>query len=165
MTLTELPNDIDTLKHLVLNKHQQVIDREVLLADREERLADREVLLADRDAQLAAHREQIEERDAQLDDREARIKELESQLAYLKHKLFGKRSEKIDPKQLLLFKELQSQMEALQEEADREEITYQRRKGHGRKRLPDDLPVENVEYPLEDTVCPCCGESMSRIGE
>jgi len=136
MTLTELPNDIDTLKHLVLESHQKVIDRDARLADR----------------------------DAQLDDREARIKELESQLAYLKHKLFGKRSEKIDPAQLLLFKELQSQMEALQEEAEREEITYQRRKGHGRKPLPDDLPVENVEYPLEDTACPCCGESMRPIG-
>jgi transposase len=137
MTLTELPNDIDTLKHLVLESHQKVIDRDARLADRDE----------------------------QLEDREARIKELESQLAYLKHKLFGKRSEKIDPKQLLLFKELQSQMEALQEEAEQEEITYTRRKGHGRKPLPDDLPVEDVEYPLEDTACSCCGESMSRIGE
>jgi transposase len=158
MTLTELPNDIDTLKHLVLETHQKVVDRDAVIAERD-------VLLADRDAQLATHREQIEERDAQLDDREARIKELESQLAYLRHKLFGKRSEKIDPEQLLLFKELQSQMEVLQKEAEHEEITYTRRKGHGRKPLPDDLPVENVEYPLEDTVCPCCGESMSRIGE
>ncbi len=130
MTICELPNDIEALKHLVIATHQQVVDRE-----------------------------------AQLADREARIKELQSQIAYLKRTLFGQRSEKIDPQQLLLFRELQSQVEALQEEAEQEEVHYTRRKGHGRRPLPDDLPVEEVVYPLENTDCPCCGESMGRIGE
>ena len=151
MTLTELPNDIDSLKQLVLDTHQQVLEREDKIATHQ--------------AQIAQREQEIAERDEWLAEREAQIKELQSQLAYLKHKLFGQRSEKIDPAQLLLFKELQAQVEALAEEVEHEEITYTRRKGHGRKPLPDDLPVEEVEYPLEDTDCPCCGEPMQTIGK
>jgi hypothetical protein len=29
----------------------------------------------------------------------------------------------------------------------------------GRRPPPDNLPVEEVEYPLEDTGCACCGET------
>ncbi len=46
-----------------------------------------------------------------------------------------------------------------------EEITYTRQKGHGRRPLPDNLPTEDVEYPLEDSDCPCCGDAMHKIGE
>lgn len=138
MTIGELPNDIDTLKHLVLATHQQVVER---------------------DQQLAQQAEQLTESDAE-------IKALESQIAYLKHKLFGRRGEKIDPQQLLLFNELTAKAEALrQQQAETEEITYTRRKGHGRQALPDGLPVEEIEYPLEDTSCPCCGDPMNVIGQ
>jgi uncharacterized protein (DUF3084 family) len=74
MTLTELPNDIDALKQLVLDKHRQV---------------------GDRDEQINSHREQIAERDERLAAQEEELKALQSQLAYLKHKLFGRRSEKV----------------------------------------------------------------------
>lgn len=151
MTIGELPNDIDTLKHLVLATHQQVVER-----DRE---------LAQRDQRIAQHEEQIAQQDKQLAECDAEIKALEWQIAYLKHKLFGRRGEKIDPQQLMLFNELTAKAEALRrQQAKTEEITYTRRKGHGRNVLPDDLPVEEVEYPLEDTSCPCCGEQMSIIG-
>ncbi len=148
MTAIELPNDINALKDLVLEKHQQMVERD-------ERIASRESQIADRDERIA--------------ERETQIKELQAQLAWFKNKIFGKRSEKIDPKQLLLFNELQAQLEALQKEyegkEETEEITYTRKKGHGRKPLPDNLPTEDVEYPLEDSDCPCCGDAMRRIGE
>ncbi|MFH1417339.1 MAG: IS66 family transposase [Planctomycetota bacterium] len=102
--------------------------------------------------------------DEQLAAQEEELKTLQSQLAYLKHKLFGRRCEKIDPRQLLLFKELQARIDALQEKIEHEEITYRRRKGHGRRPLPDDLPAEDVVYPPERTDCPCCGEPMHPIG-
>jgi transposase len=137
MTLIELPNDIDSLKQLVL----------------------------DREAQIAKHDAEVADRDEKLAEREAQIKDLESQLAWLKRRLFGKRGEKIHPNQLLLFKELQAQLASLQEEQETEEISYTRRKGHGRRLLPDDLPTEDVEYPLENSNCPCCGDPMRRIGE
>jgi transposase len=150
MTLTELPNDIDTLKQLVLDTHQQVVDRNEQIISHQEQITD--------------HLQQIAERDERLAEQEEELKSLQSQLAYLKHKLFGRRSEKIDPKQLLLFKELQDRIDELQEKIEHEEITYKRRKGHGRRPLPDDLPAEDVVYPPESTDCPCCGESMQQIG-
>ena len=143
MTLPELPNDLDTLKRLVLDTHQQVVDRDEVITD---------------------HLRKIAERDERLAEQEDEIKALQSQLAYLKHKLFGPRSEKIDPQQLLLFKELQARIDALQEKVEHEELTYQRRKGHGRRPLPDDLPAEDVVYPPESTDCPCCGKPMQQIG-
>lgn len=41
-----------------------------------------------------------------------------------------------------------------------------RRKGHGRRPLPDHLPRERVEYDLAEPekVCPCCGKTRVRIG-
>ncbi len=119
-----------------------------------------------KDLVLESHH-RVLERDTQIEERDTQIKELQSQLAYLKHKLFGRRGEKIDAAQLLLFKEMTAQVEALQEEQAQmahEEITYTRRKGHGRKPLPDGLPTEDVEYPLENTECPCCGDPMHTIG-
>jgi len=150
MTLTELPSDIDTLKQLVINTHQQVIDRDEQIAQRDEQIAEQTQQLTDRDEWLV--------------ERESEIKDLQSQIAYLKHKLFGRRGEKMDPQQLLLFHELKAKAEALQQEVEQEEICYTRRKGHGRNPLPDNLPVEEVEYPLENTACPCCGGSMQAIG-
>lgn len=165
MKTCELPNDIETLKHLVLETHQTVVDREERLAaqreeieERDARIAQYEEYISDRDARITQHEEHISERDAT-------IKKLQSQLAFLKHKLFGRRGEKLDPAQLLLFKELTDQVEALQEEAELEQISYKRRKPHGRKPLPDDLPSEDIVYPPEHTDCPCCGEAMRNIGD
>ena len=134
MTISELPNDIDALKHLVMETHQKVVVQE---------------------KQLTVHREELA-------DRENRIKELQEQLAFLKHKLFGRKGEKINPAQLSLFNELTAQVEQLQNETQQEEITYTRSKGHGRRPLPDDLPTEDVVYPPESTDCPCCGKEMHK---
>jgi len=158
MTLTELPNDIDALKQLVLNKHRQVVDRD-------EQITSHQAQIATHQSQIATHQARLTEREARLAEREAEIKELQSQLAYLKHKLFGQRSEKIDPAQMSLFKELTARVGALQTQADLEEITYTRRKGHGRRPLPDNLPTDDIVYPPEHTDCPCCGEVMQRIGD
>ena len=144
MTICELPNDINTLKQLVLDTHHQVVER---------------------DQRIAQHEERIAQQTEQLTECDTEIKDLESQIAYLKHKLFGRRGEKIDPQQLLLFNELKAKAEALQQEVETQEICYTRRKGHGRNPLPDNLPVQEVEHPLEDTGCPCCGEAMQTIGQ
>ncbi|HUT91075.1 MAG TPA: transposase, partial [Thermoguttaceae bacterium] len=100
MTIRELPNDIDTLKQLVLDTHHQVVERDQCIAQHEER--------------IAQQTEQLTECDTE-------IKDLESQIAYLKHKLFGRRGEKIDPQQLLLFNELKAKAEALQQEVETQE--------------------------------------------
>lgn len=173
MTLTELPNDIDTLKQLVLDRHRQMIEREEQVVQYksqvvqyESRVVQCEEQLAERDKEIARQTQQLAERDEWLAEQEAKIKGLHSQLAYMKRQMFGRRGEKIDPNQLLLFSELKAQADALEEEIELEEIRYKRRKkGHGRKPLPGDWPVEEVEYPLEKTDCPCCGEPMQTIGK
>jgi transposase len=137
MTYIELPNDIDALKDLVIDKHREVVAREQVIASRDE-------VIASRDEQ---------------------IKELQSQIAFFKHRLFGRRSEKIDPQQLLLFKELQAKLAALTNSEPQTVKEHTRVKGHGRKPIPDDLPTEDARYEPESTACPCCNDAMTSIGE
>lgn len=44
--------------------------------------------------------------------------------------------------------------------------SHRRRKG-GKKKLPDDLPTEVIEYDVteEEKVCPCCGKDRPQIGQ
>jgi transposase len=41
------------------------------------------------------------------------------------------------------------------------------KKGHGRRRIPPNLPRIRIEHDLSDAekICPCCGESLAAIGE
>ena len=110
---------------------------------------------------------------------------LQHRLAELLRRLYGKRSEKIDPNQLLLFPELleaaQPPVEAAAEpqadaasnddhaDGDKTDDDSKKKKkpGHGRKRLPEHLPRERVIHDLADAekICPCCGKLLSKIGE
>jgi len=42
-----------------------------------------------------------------------------------------------------------------------------KRKGHGRRPLPPDLPRHRIEYAVDpqELACPCCGQQRIRIGE
>jgi len=98
---------------------------------------------------------------ADLDDYKKRVD-------YLARRLFGASSEKLDPNQLLLFKEMLET--APEETAPAEEQTPQapprKRNGHGRRRLPEDLPRKRVEHdlPEQEKTCPN-GHERVRIGE
>jgi len=84
---------------------------------------------------------------------------------------FGPRAEKVDPAQLLLFaRELLAEADSKQaegEEAEPSEPSPPRRKGHGRRKLPEHLPRkrEVIDVPPAERVCPCCGAEMTQIGE
>ena len=103
-----------------------------------------------------------------LKQREARISCLESQLNELLKRLYGRKSEKLDPNQLLLdniLLEAQQQVpektiEFQNEKAGAETIV----KAHARSRrkrleLPEHL--ERIEHELdvseEEKICSCCG--------
>lgn len=106
---------------------------------------------------------------------------LRERLARYLRRLFGPKSEKIDPAQLgLAFEEVleivgaQPEAEAnehAREAADDEAGTTTqkvRRKGaHGRRPLPKDLPRIRVEYhpDEEDRACHSCKQALVRIGE
>ncbi len=87
----------------------------------------------------------------------------------LLRRIYGPRSERIDPAQLVLFAhELAPAPEP--EAACEEEAPAPARPskpGHGRKPLPKDLPRKRVEHdvPAEEKICPECGAAKTRIGE
>ena len=104
----------------------------------------------------------------------AQIDDVNGQLYYLKRQLFGKKSEKLDPNQRLLFEdmynELQAQVDAKEEEEDKTDIKKKKKKKNanhqGRKPLPKDLPRETIviEPDAEELVCPDCHCAKEHIG-
>jgi len=107
----------------------------------------------------------------------SQIDDLSGQLHYLKRQLFGKKSEKLDPNQGLLFEELYEELQgqiAAEAKAAEEEAAApaqpakRRRNNHkGRCPLPPDLPRQSIEVdiPEAEKVCPVCHQAKQRIGE
>jgi len=98
------------------------------------------------------------------------IDDLHGQLHYLKRQLFGKKSEKLDPAQRLLFENLyddvKSQIEE-QKQPKAKKLEARKNANHkGRKPLPPELPREVIEIePTEkEKVCADCDNKKERIG-
>jgi len=107
-----------------------------------------------------------------VDALERRNKQLAHRLECLLRSHYGKKSEKIDPGQLLLaFQDLEesteSEPEEKIEETEEEAPAARKRRKRGRKRLPENLPRERIEHdlPPEQRVCSCCGAEKEKIGE
>ena len=104
------------------------------------------------------------------------VQQYEHKLQVLCKQLFGRSSEKIDPNQLLLefAAEEEREREAAGElpapphagEAPDGEVSTGKRRGHGRRPIPRDLPRERVEYEVDpaDRICDCCGTERTSIG-
>ena len=86
-------------------------------------------------------------------------------------RIYGQSSEKADPKQALLFEDmLDKHVPEIAPEGSVElprSKKKSKRKGHGRRRLPADLPREKVihDLPEKDKSCPCCGEMRHKGGK
>jgi transposase len=156
--LPTLPDDVQTLQALLSQQQRAAVERERLLQQRD-------ALLAQRDAQLIEHRLTLEQLQR---SHEA----LQHRLDLALRRLYGRLSERLDPRQLLLFgqamQEAAQAMEALAEaQADEPSSpTTTPSKGHGRRPLPADLPRQRLEHALapEELTCPCCGKTRVRIG-
>ena len=87
----------------------------------------------------------------------------------LLRRYYGRSSEKMDPRQQLLFEGLIDKAipEMSTDDAGDDESPPPRRKGHGRRRLPADLPREKVihDLPEDEKPCPCCGKLRHIIGK
>lgn len=107
---------------------------------------------------------QLEQQNAEL---VARLKWYEEQFRLSRHKQFGASSEKTQTEQLSLFNEAEDTANPKAEEPTLETITYQRRKKRAGQRaeLIKDLPVEIIEYRLEEheQICPCCQEPLHEM--
>ena len=115
---------------------------------------------------------------ADVDDKTHRLQDLQSQLDWFKRHTFGRRSEKYDPNEKLLF-DILNKLEDIQQKTpvssdsdnasspkDKIKDTKQSRR-NGRKPLPKDLPRERIEHiPDKDALtCKNCGGQKQRIGE
>jgi len=131
----------------------------------------RALLLAERaqhGEELAAARneatQQIAERDHEIERLMAIIKELQ------RHR-FGRRSERLDPKQLALaLEDVEQTLAAAQAAAEKDDKetqtkTSSRRRQINRGALPPHLPREEIVIDVEDKTCACCGGLKHRIGE
>jgi transposase len=149
---TTLPDDPARLKRLVVEHHERVVDREALI----------QRIRQEATEQLEALRQRLEA-------------EKKAAIEAILRRFYGPKSERFDPRQLLLFGR---RVEALTaEQADcaaefdaAEEADTRRKKNrhrHGRGRLPDHLPRIEIEHDLSEAEkkCPACGEARSRIGQ
>lgn len=116
---------------------------------------------------LRAERQQFLE---QLQQKSREIDALQHRLQQLLRRHFGRSAEALDPKQMQLFETLLSQLApadppALDDVAEPASADKSR-DGHGRRRLPKELPRRTVihDLPEEDKPCPCCGAMRHVIG-
>jgi transposase len=102
------------------------------------------------------------------------IDDLNGQLYYLKRQLFGKKSEKLDPAQRMLFENLYQEIQAkiqADENQSKEKTPagtpHKNANHHGRRPFPEALDREiiEIEPAAEDKVCPVCHTPKQRIGE
>jgi transposase len=101
---------------------------------------------------------------------------LQQRLDLLLRRLYGPKAERFDPNQPWLFPEL-AQGAATAEQAtagaeaaaaaDESPADQGKRKGHGRKPLPEELPRRRVEHTLSEAqrLCPDCGVVCEKFGE
>jgi len=103
-----------------------------------------------------------------LEQAQRRNRQLEHRLELLLKARFGPRADRLNPAQLLLFaEELLAKAEAAAPAPAPPSAGRPSRKGHGRRRLPAELPRQQVvhDLPEAEKPCPCCGTLRVRIGQ
>lgn len=106
----------------------------------------------------------------ELRKKDRRVEQLEYRIEQLLRRVYGRRSEKLNPDQLLLFTEWNEappvEAPALPAETAAETAPSPPKKGHGRKLLPDHLPRVRVDHelPAAERLCPACGKERAPIG-
>jgi transposase len=96
---------------------------------------------------------------------------LQQRIDLLLRRIFGPKAERFDPNQPWLILEMAANAEPSAgppaEEATDEAAAAPKRKGHGRKPLPQNLPRRRTEHTLPEAqrLCPCCGEVCPKFGE
>lgn len=122
---------------------------------------------------LTVCQQMIRELLATLHKRDHELESARHRLDQLLRRLYGPRTEQLNPDQLALFAEL------VQPEAPAESTTESpaetpapdaakaKRKGHGRRQPPDHLPRQRVvhDVPEAERLCPCCGKPRGPVGE
>ena len=119
----------------------------------------------------------------QLDAHERRLQRVQNILEQLLRWRFGRKSEKLDERQMFLFavqweaegrtpQQLAAELglegnDPLAPEPEQAGSKRAKRRGHGRQSLPRTLTRERIEHGLSEAerACPNCARTMERIGE
>jgi transposase len=120
---------------------------------------------------LAACRALIETQQATIDEQHQQIDKLRHELELFKRYLFGQRRERFveDPRQEKLF--AMGEAGAIDQPPAAEVVDSPapsgRRRGHGRRRLPDSLPRRRIIHEMSEAErsCPCCGKLRVKVSE
>ena len=94
--------------------------------------------------------------------------QLQHRLQQLLRARFGQKAEKIDPAQMLLFaQQILAEAQKPEPPVVSPPAEPASKKGHGRARLPRNLPRKQVilDVPVEERTCKCCGQEMTKIGQ
>ena len=160
----QLPDDPAILKQLLMQ-------RDTLLVERNTMLMERDAMIVERDAMIA----QIKREAA--DAIETQRLKHEAEVAAILRRFYGPKSERFDPRQLLLFGLVIDSMpinqancldqDAVEQESGEPLKTRRIPHKHGRAKLPESLPRISIEHDLspEQKRCPCCGRERHRIGK
>lgn len=122
---------------------------------------------------LASAHAMILELHAQFHQLRGEYEDIKHQLDQMARRLYGRRSELLNPAQLeFAFEALKAEMAELEATPAEEppahtERTAPARPGHGRRALPTNLPRERrvIEPADAELICACCGRAKVRIGE
>src|SRR5882762_8528167 len=145
MPVDDLPDDVATLRRMLIAAHEAGAARE---------------------AELAAAK-------AGLINKTLEIEKLKVQLARLRRQQFGRSSEKIDRiiEQLkLMLDELETEAaigpttDVSSATVDEDESAATRKRSPGRRPLPEHLPRREIVH-TPDCTCPACGGAMRKVGE
>lgn len=146
MTQDELPTTIEELQKLVLSLHREVV----------------------------VTKQQAIELTSTVEAQKKRLEQSERTIKDLLQALKGKKRERLNPDQLLLFElgELEQVIEeaakaddAQSKDESSSKSAHRKKKKHGRRIIPDNLPTEVIlhELPEEQRLCPIDGKPMPAI--
>ena len=142
LSVEALPDDVETLRALVIERQSQLEEQRARLEDHE--------------ARIEAYREQIAQ--------------LEEWVRLLRGQRFGRSSEKVSPDQLGLFNEAEQTAEAVAREPEDEpavvSVPAHERRAGGRRPLPDWMERVEVRHDLPEAekVCAADGTALVEIG-
>jgi len=158
-----LPDDPAILKQLLIEQRAQlaaeVAARDLMIEQAKREAAER----------IEAVRQQLKEEAAALV--EALKQKHEAEMEAVFRRFYGPKSERFDPRQLLMFgivvDALPRDEQAIEAESGEKLTTRRIQHKHGRAKLPESLPRIPVEHDLtaEEKKCPCCGLERCRIGQ
>jgi transposase len=146
-TPDSLPDDVATLKAMVLATHTAWLEAEAKARNAEAEVRARELEIEQMKFTIAKLRH---ERFGQSSERSAVLEQLELQLA--------------DMEENAAQAEAAAQLAATAAAASKIAVTAFERRKPARRPLPQHLPRERIVYP-SPSACPCCGGVLHKLGE